>query len=48
MFLVALGLTVNEAVFHEGDRPFLLTLFASMMGLPIILAGEKKKDNGSE
>lgn len=39
MFLAALGLTFFEAVVREADRPFLLTLYASMMGLPLILGG---------
>lgn len=37
MFGVALGLTIYEAAWRAGERPFLLTLYASMMGLPLIL-----------
>lgn len=47
MFLVALGLTIYEATVQSGERPFLLTLYASMMGLPLIL-GKGKTSTESE
>jgi hypothetical protein len=37
MFAAALAGTGYEALVRNGDRPFLLTLYASMMGLPLIL-----------
>lgn len=45
MFSVALMLTVYEALIQAGERPFLLTLYASMMGLPLVLGGKAKPDN---
>lgn len=48
MFGVALGLTINEAVFKNGDRPFLLTLFASMMGLPLFLKSDDQRRGPEE
>jgi hypothetical protein len=37
MFAAALAGTAYEAIIRDGDRPFLLTLYASMMGLPLIV-----------
>lgn len=38
---VALGLIVHEAVLREGDgRPFLIGLFAAMLGLPAIVRAD--------
>ena len=34
MFMVGLLGTVHETVLRQADRPFLLALFAAMMGLP--------------
>lgn len=44
LLLSGVALTVNEAVFREGpERPTLLMLFAGMMGLPIFLRNDEKK-----
>jgi hypothetical protein len=54
MFMTALLLTIYEALVQGGERPFLLTLYASMMGLPLVLGehgltgkGGSSKDNDS-
>lgn len=37
-------LTINEAVIRSGaERPYLLMLFAGMMGLPVFLRQDEKK-----
>ena len=36
----ALVMTVYEATITTEPRPFLLTLYASMMGLPLLLRGD--------
>lgn len=46
MFLAALVGTGYEAGIREGERPFLLTLYASMMGLPLILGGRGGSNKG--
>ncbi len=43
--VTALALTVYEAVGQEGERPFLLTLYASMMGLPLVLGRGDTKES---
>jgi hypothetical protein len=45
-FLLGAGivLTINEAVVRAGpERPYLLMLFAGMMGLPVFLRQDEKK-----
>lgn len=37
MFATALFLTVYETVWGPGDRPYLITLYAMMMGLASML-----------
>jgi hypothetical protein len=44
MFVAALSGTGYEALIRDGDRPFLLTLYASMMGLPLVLSRGGPKD----
>lgn len=52
LLIAGIALTINEAVFRSGpERPYMLMLFAGMMGLPVFLrADEKRKsdnDNGT-
>lgn len=45
-FLLGAGvvLTINEAILRGGpERPYLLMLFAGMMGLPVFLRQDEKK-----
>ena len=47
LFAFGLGLTINEAVFHNGpERPSLLVLYAGMMGLPAIIRYDEQRRNG--
>lgn len=49
LFVVGLCLTINEAVIRQGpERPAILTLFASMMGLPIIIRAQEKRNSELE
>ena len=44
LFLAGVGLTVNEALWHHGpERPTLLLVFAAMMGLPVVLRADEKR-----
>ena len=44
MFLAGLGLTVNESLRRDGgERPYLLVLFAAMMGLPLAIGADKAR-----
>jgi uncharacterized membrane protein YobD (UPF0266 family) len=46
IFLVAIALIIYEAILHEGpERWGLLTLYATMLGLPIVLRHDER--NGS-
>lgn len=49
LLTVGIVLTINEAVIRSGEpRPYLLTLFAGMMGMPIVFrSDEKKKDEAA-
>lgn len=39
-------LTANEAIIRSGpERPYLMILFAGMMGLPVFLQSDEKKDS---
>lgn len=50
LFLTGLGLVIREAVFENADRPYLLMIFAGMMGLPVFLRRDEKngKANGPQ
>jgi hypothetical protein len=48
MFSVALSLTIVEGVALRAERPFLLTLYAAMMGLPLILQSQPRKNDRSD
>lgn len=37
LFVGGLAGVAHEVVITQGERPFLLTLFAAMMGLPLVL-----------
>lgn len=40
---MGMGLTVNEAVLRNGpERPYMIFLFAGMMGLPLYLRNDDK------
>jgi hypothetical protein len=41
LFMSGLILTYNEAFRVEVERPFLLALFAGMMGLPVVLRADQ-------
>ncbi len=45
LFAVGLAGVIFEAVFRQADRPSLLAIFAGMMGLPLYLQHDEKKDN---
>lgn len=45
MFGTALCLTVYEALARQGERPALLVLYASMMGIPMLL---RDRSEGAE
>ena len=48
LFGTGLILTIHETVVHKGaERPYLLMLFAGMMGLPVFLRQDEKK-NGKD
>lgn len=42
LFLTGLGLTIREAVVGGAERPFMLMIFAGMMGLPVFLRHDEK------
>lgn len=42
LFVAGLILTVNEALRTHGERPYLLMIFAGMMGLPVFLRRDEK------
>lgn len=42
LFLTGLGLTIREAFFEDAERPYLLMIFAGMMGLPVFLRRDEK------
>lgn len=46
MTAVALVLITYEAIFRTAERPFLLTLYASMLGMPIAISRDIKRNNG--
>jgi len=50
LFVAGLGLVIREAVFENADRPYLLMIFAGMMGLPVFLRKDEKngKTNGPQ
>lgn len=45
LMVTGVGLTIHEALIRKGtERPFLLAIFAGMMGLPVFLSqGDKPK-----
>jgi hypothetical protein len=49
LFLTGLGLTIHEAIVYSGpERWGLLMLFAGMMGTPVFLRGdERRQANGT-
>jgi len=47
LFLTGLGLVIREAVFENADRPYLLMIFAGMMGLPVFLRRDEKSGKTS-
>lgn len=42
LFLAGLALITNEALRTHGERPYLLMIFAGMMGLPVFLRRDEK------
>lgn len=42
LFLTGLVLTIREAFFEDAERPYLLMIFAGMMGLPVFLRRDEK------
>lgn len=49
LLLSGIGLTMNEAIFRHGpERPYMIMLFAGMMGLPLYLRNDEKKSSASE
>lgn len=48
LFLVGLGLIVNEAVFRSGpERPSFLVLYAAMVGSPLIFHADEIRAKAS-
>lgn len=45
IFLTGLAGVIYETLVSEADRPALLVLFASMMGLPAFLRKDEKDDD---
>lgn len=43
LFIVGLGLTVNEGLFQKTERPSLLVLYGAMMGLPAFLQADARR-----
>jgi hypothetical protein len=43
LFLGGLAGVFHETVLRGVDRPFLLTVFAAMMGLPLVLHRDEKR-----
>lgn len=44
LFVAGLLLLINEAVLRNGaERPYLLVVFAGMMGLPVFLRSDEKR-----
>jgi hypothetical protein len=43
LFIVGLGLTINEGVFRKSERPSLLVLYGAMMGLPAFIQADAKR-----
>jgi hypothetical protein len=48
LFGVGLGLTTYEALARQGERPYLLALYAGMMGLPVFTARRPPKDDDDD
>lgn len=48
MFVAALSGTVYEAAWREAERPFLLSLYAAMMGFPFVLGRADKPPSPPE
>lgn len=46
IWVVALSLIIHEAVFHTGpERYGLLTLYATMLGLPLWIRADARREN---
>lgn len=48
LFGAGLALTVYEAIVREGERPYLLALYAGMMGLPAMLGKARSDKDGND
>lgn len=48
LFFAGLAGVVHETVIAEAERPTLLFLFATMIGLPAFLRADEKKNNNKE
>lgn len=45
LFATGLALLINEAVIRHGpERPYLLVMYAGMMGLPVFLRTDEKRN----
>ena len=47
LFIGGLAGVAHETLISDVDRPTLLLLFAAMMGLPMVLNADKRRDNGN-
>jgi hypothetical protein len=45
LFLTGVGGVLHETLRTSAERPTLLILYASMMGLPVFLSRDKDKDD---
>jgi hypothetical protein len=48
IFTVGILGIIHEAVIEQAERPFLLAVFAAMIGLPAFLRVDERKDDDSE
>ena len=48
LFVVGLGLIVREAIFENSERPYMLMLFATMIGLPLAFRADSARSKKEE
>lgn len=48
LFVAGLGGVLHETLFTSAERPTLLILFAAMMGLPVVMSADQRRNGNGK